>query len=79
MSWESSDVYYQELVKGIIDDRSRQRFVEIIEKLIMNGAEAIIAGCTEIELLIPPGDISVDLFQTTKIHAEKAVEIALRP
>ncbi len=71
-------IIYEELVKGIISDKSKQRYLEIIEKLIRNGAEAIISGCTEIELLIKPGDISVDLFQTTKIHAEKVVEIALR-
>ncbi len=70
-------IIYEELVKGIITSESRQRYVEIIDKLIQNGAEAIISGCTEIELLIKPSDISVDLFQTTKIHAEKAIELAL--
>ncbi|WP_207436132.1 aspartate/glutamate racemase family protein [Sabulibacter ruber] len=70
-------IIYEELVKGTITDKSKQRFLEVIDSLVQSGAEAIIAGCTEIELLIKPGDISVDLFQTTKIHAEKAVEIAL--
>jgi aspartate racemase len=70
-------IIYEELVKGIITDKSKQRYLEVINKLICDGAEAIISGCTEIELLIKPGDISVDLFQTTKIHAEKAVAIAL--
>ena len=70
-------IIYEELVKGIITNKSKQRYLEIIDNLIQNGAEAIISGCTEIELLIKPSDITVDLFQTTKIHAEKAVEIAL--
>ncbi|WP_247234088.1 aspartate/glutamate racemase family protein [Telluribacter sp. SYSU D00476] len=70
-------IIYEELVKGIIKAESKQRYMEIIDNLIQKGAEAIISGCTEIELLIQPGDIRVDLFQTTKIHAEKAVEIAL--
>jgi aspartate racemase len=71
-------IIYEELVKGIINPKSKQRFLEIIDSLVANGAEAIIAGCTEIELLITPADISVDLFQTARIHAEKAVEIALQ-
>ncbi len=70
-------IIYDELVKGIITDVSKQRYIEIINKLIENGAEGIISGCTEIELLIQPSDISVDLFQTTKLHAEKAVEWAI--
>ena len=70
-------IIYEELVKGIITEKSKQRYLEIIENLIKNGAEAIISGCTEIELLIKPSDIKVELFQTTKIHTEKAVEIAL--
>ena len=71
-------IIYEELVKGIITEQSKQRYLEIIEKLVAQGAEGIISGCTEIELLIKPSDISVELFQTTKIHAEKAVEMALQ-
>lgn len=74
---EVHKIIYEELVKGIITEKSKQRYLEIIDNLIQNGAEAIISGCTEIELLIKPSDLTVDLFQTTKIHAEKAVEIAL--
>jgi aspartate racemase len=70
-------VIYEELVKGIISESSKQRYLEIIENLIGNGAEAIISGCTEIELLIKPEDISVDLFETTRIHAQAAVRMAL--
>lgn len=70
-------IIYEELIKGIISPDSKQRYVEIIEKLVASGAEGIISGCTEIELLIQPEDISVDLFQTTKIHAEMAVKLAL--
>ena len=70
-------IIYEELVKGVITAKSKQRYLDIIEKLVLKGAEAIISGCTEIELLIKPSDIEVDLFQTTKIHAEKAVSMAL--
>ena len=71
-------IIYDELVKGIVSEKSKQRYLEIIENLITNGAEAIISGCTEIELLIQPKDLKVALFETTKIHANKAVEMALR-
>lgn len=70
-------IIYEELVRGIITEKSKQRYLDIIEKLVLKGAEAIISGCTEIELLIKPSDLQVDLFQTTKIHAEKAVSLAL--
>ncbi|WP_207536155.1 aspartate/glutamate racemase family protein [Desertivirga arenae] len=70
-------IIYDELVKGIINRQSKQRFMEIIADLVEQGAEAIVSGCTEIELLINPRDLNVELFETTRIHAEKAVEIAL--
>lgn len=70
-------IIYEELVKGIISKNSKQRFIHIIDQLVEQGAEGIIAGCTEIELLIKPSDISVDLFETARLHAEKAVKLAL--
>lgn len=71
------DIIYKELVKGIISEESKKVYVSIIEKLINQGAEGVILGCTEIPLLIKPGDIDIPLFNTTKIHAEKAIELAL--
>ncbi len=71
------DIIYKELVKGIITEESKKVYVTIIEKLINQGAEGVILGCTEIPLLIKPRDIDIPLFNTTKIHAEKAVELAL--
>ena len=72
-------IIYEELVKGITTEQSKRRFLEIIYRLIQSGAQGIIAGCTEIEILIRPSDISVELFETAKLHAEKAVDIALAP
>ena len=66
------------MVKGIITLESKNRYIEIINDLINSGAEAIIAGCTEIELLIKPSDLQVELFETTRLHAEKAFEIAIK-
>ena len=71
-------VIYEELVQGKILDASRAEYKRIIELLINNGAEGIILGCTEIELLVKQEDSSVPLFPTTQIHAVAAVEFALR-
>ncbi len=70
-------VIYDELVQGVIEDRSRARFVEIIEGLVAAGAEGVIAGCTEIELLVEPADVAVPYFPTTRLHALAAVDWAL--
>ncbi|HVP20569.1 MAG TPA: aspartate/glutamate racemase family protein [Anaerolineaceae bacterium] len=70
-------VIYDELVMGIILEDSRRAFQSIIASLIDKGAQAIILGCTEIGLLIKPGDSPVPLFDTTLIHAEAAVNFCL--
>lgn len=71
------DIIYQELCLGQIQSKSRQQYKNIINKLIANGAAAIILGCTEIMLLIKPSDVSVPLFNTTEIHVKSAVEQAI--
>lgn len=70
-------IIYQELVAGIIKDESRQQYRQIIQKLVDAGAEAIILGCTEIMLLVSPADSAVPVFDTTEIHAQAAVNMAL--
>ena len=70
-------IIYQELVAGIIKDESRQQYGQIIQKLVDAGAEAIILGCTEIMLLVSPADSAVPVFDTTEIHAQAAVNMAL--
>lgn len=70
-------VIYEELVKGKIRDASRKVYLEIIERLTSDGAEGIILGCTEIPLLVSKKDTNCILFDTTTIHAEKAVEFSL--
>jgi aspartate racemase len=72
-------VIYDELVLGKIERQSKAQYIEIIEKMVSQGAEGIILGCTEIGLLIHQDDSRVPLFDTTRIHAEAAVEYALRP
>jgi aspartate racemase len=72
------DIIYQELVLGIVKDESRLAYQKVMRDLIERGAEAIILGCTEIELLISkPEHSPVPTFPTTRIHAISAVEWAL--
>ncbi len=71
------DVIYDELVQGTVKDRSRREFLRIIETLVNSGAQGVIAGCTEIELLVGPDHVSVPYFPTTRLHALAAVEWSL--
>jgi aspartate racemase len=71
------DVIYAELVKGIVREDSRAAYRKVIAKLIEDGAEGIILGCTEIMLLVGERDSAVPLFDTTTIHAEAALSRAL--
>jgi aspartate racemase len=70
-------IIYGELVQGIVSNESREIFKSIIKNLEINGAQGVILGCTEIPLLISEKDVNIPTFNTTKIHAEKAVERAL--
>jgi len=69
-------VIYKELVLGTIKDESRELFKEAIRHLQQRGAEGVILGCTEIPLLIAQADVEIPVFDTTRIHAEKAVDWA---
>ncbi|OKS87628.1 aspartate/glutamate racemase family protein [Mucilaginibacter polytrichastri] len=71
------NVIYSELAKGIVSDDSRKAYLTIMDKLVANGAEGIILGCTEIGMLIKVTDTPIPIFDTTTIHAGKAVELAL--
>lgn len=71
------DVIYDELVRGIIDADSKRAVLDVIDQLVERGAQGVIAGCTEIELLVSPDDVPVPLFPTARIHAEAAAEFAL--
>ncbi|HEW91388.1 MAG TPA: aspartate/glutamate racemase family protein [Thermotogaceae bacterium] len=70
-------VIYDELVKGIIKESSKKKFVEIVKNLELRGIQGIILGCTEIPLLINQRDVDIPVFDTTKLHAIAAVEFAL--
>lgn len=70
-------VVYEELVLGRILDGSREAYRRIVADLVAAGAEGVILGCTEIGLLLKPGDATVPLFDTALIHAEAAAAFAL--
>ena len=71
------DVIYDELVRGVVSGESHARYLAAIDRLIARGAEGVIAGCTEIELLISAQDVTVPLFPTAYLHAVAAVDFAL--
>ncbi|TET05790.1 aspartate/glutamate racemase family protein [Candidatus Dependentiae bacterium] len=70
-------IIYQELCLGKIQADSKAEYLRIIDLLANKGAEAVILGCTEIGMLVNQNDTKVKLFDTTAIHAEKAVEYAI--
>ena len=70
-------VIYEELCLGQINPASRLEFRSIIAQMVAKGAQAIILGCTEISLLVSAQDSPVPLLDTTSIHAQAAVELAL--
>lgn len=69
---------YEELGRGIAREETKRGYLKIIEKLITQGAEGVILGCTEIPLIISQSDVSAPVFDTTRIHANAAVEFALQ-
>lgn len=69
-------IIYQELCQGEIREESRQVYLRVIDQLAEKGAEAIILGCTEIALLVQQNHTQVPLYDTTALHAAKAVELA---
>jgi aspartate racemase len=71
------EIIYQELVKGEVRPQSREQYRAIIARLVAEGAEAVILGCTEIMMLVNSDDSAVPLFDTTSIHAETALSWAL--
>jgi aspartate racemase len=71
-------VIFDELCRGVMRDESRRQFRRIIERLAESGAEGVALACTEIELLIGPGDSPVPLLPATRLHVEAAVSRCLR-
>ena len=71
-------VIYDELCLGIISEKSKKKYLHIMDKLAKAGAQGVILGCTEIGLLVKQGDTPIPLFDTTYIHASRAAADAIR-
>ncbi|VXC21458.1 putative racemase [Microbacterium sp. 8M] len=69
-------IIYEELVQGVVTEESRRTYGDVIERLVDAGAEGIILGCTEIELLITQRDADVPVFPTTALHVAAALKAA---
>ena len=72
-------VIYAELVRGVVSPDSKRQYLRAIDRLVESGAEGVIAGCTEIELLVGPEDVRVPYFPTAYLHAQAAARFALEP
>jgi len=72
-----NDILFNELCLGEIKETSKEKYKKIIKNLSEKGAEGIILGCTEIPMLINQKDVEIPVFDTTKIHAEFAVDHAI--
>ena len=70
-------VIYQELCLGVVRPESRAAYVAVVERLAAAGAEGVVLGCTEIELLLGQDDVEVPVFPTTRLHVEAALDAAM--
>ena len=72
-----NNIIYNELCLGVISNDSKEKYIKIIKDLVLQGAQGVILGCTEIGLLIHQEDMSIPVFDTTQIHAQKAAIMAI--
>jgi aspartate racemase len=70
-------VIYEELVLGVVREESRRAYRDVVDRLVARGAQGVVLGCTEIELLVGPDDLDVPTFPTTALHVAAAVRAAL--
>lgn len=73
------EVIYNELCRGVVTEASRRAYRAVMDRLAVMGAQGVVLGCTEIELLIGPTDSPVPVFPTTRLHVEAAVDQAVNP
>ncbi|WP_427110099.1 aspartate/glutamate racemase family protein [Lysinibacillus xylanilyticus] len=74
---EVNRIIYEELCLGKIEQTSKDYYLQVIENLVQLGAQGIVLGCTEIGLLIKQEDVNVPVFDTTLLHAQAAVNMAI--
>jgi len=71
-------VIFDELVHGVVREESREAYAEVVARLVADGAQGVVLGCTEIELLLTAADSPVPVFPTTALHVAAALDAALR-
>lgn len=71
-------IIFEEFCMGILSPASKAFYIRAIDALVARGAQGVILGCTEIGLLIQQADTTLPVFDTTVVHAEKAIEMALQ-
>jgi len=71
------DIIFDELCQGVVSDRSRNLYLDVIARGKLRGADSVILGCTEICLLVGPQHIDLPVFDSTLLHADAAVEFAM--
>lgn len=76
---ETHRIIYEELVKNVVTEASRKSYERIAQRLVAKGADSLILGCTEVAMLLGSDNVSVPVFDTTIIHADAALELALAP
>ncbi len=74
---KTHDIIYNELCREIVTDESQQIYINIAANLVTSGADSLILGCTEVGMLLNSGNVSVPVFDTTRVHCEAALEWAL--
>ena len=70
-------IIYDELCKGVVLEESRAAYEAIAERLVRSGADCLVLGCTEVGMLLGAENVSVPVFDTTLIHCDRALELAL--
>ena len=73
-----NNVIFKELCRGVVSENSKQQYLAIIDKLAAEGAQGVILGCTEIGMMISREDTQLPVFDTTRIHAEKAAYLSIQ-
>ena len=71
-------IIYEELCKDVVREESRAAFETVADELVTAGADCLVLGCTEIGMLLDTGNVSVPVFDTTRVHCERAIQEALR-
>ena len=74
---ETHRIIYQELCRNVTTDDSRAAYASITQRLVDRGADSLILGCTEVGMLLNQGNVAVPVFDTTLVHCQAALDMAL--